>query len=201
MSRKDAGEWSLSSWSGLRIRIHFIRIRIQHFKLNTDPDPIRIQGFNDQKLKKNYCWKKITFFCVKTTIYLSLGLHRERPSYRRSLQLLKEAIQHFKKLTFKIFFYFCGSFLSSWIRIRIPNPDPGSATLVLMSSLVMDPLNSILYIQYLFDFLDDQALHHGITDHEVVHTWKSNSLPLRCVCLLIFIMISWSVRRSQIQVL
>jgi plexin A len=31
----------------------------------------------------------------------------------------------------------------------------------------------------LFDFLDDQALQHGITDSEVVHTWKSNSLPLR----------------------
>jgi hypothetical protein len=46
--------------SGLRIRIHFIRIRIQHFRLNTNPDPvpdldpIRIQGFNDQKFKKNY---------------------------------------------------------------------------------------------------------------------------------------------------
>lgn len=34
-------------------------------------------------------------------------------------------------------------------------------------------------IKYLFDFLDDQALHHEITDPEVVHTWKSNSLPLR----------------------
>jgi hypothetical protein len=41
--------------AGLRIRISFIRI--QHFRLNTnpDPDPIRIQGFHDQKLKKkNY---------------------------------------------------------------------------------------------------------------------------------------------------
>jgi hypothetical protein len=38
----------------LRIRINFIRIRvrIQHFRLNTDPDPIRIQGFNDKKLEK-----------------------------------------------------------------------------------------------------------------------------------------------------
>ena len=36
-----------------------------------------------------------------------------------------------------------------------------------------------LAIKYLFDFLDDQALQHGITDSEVVHTWKSNSLPLR----------------------
>ncbi len=40
--------------AGLRIRIHLIQIRIQYFRLNTDPDPIRIriQGFNDQKLKK-----------------------------------------------------------------------------------------------------------------------------------------------------
>ncbi len=41
--------------------------------------------------------KKITpekkKFASKTTIYLSLGLHKERPSYRRSLQLSKEAIQ------------------------------------------------------------------------------------------------------------
>jgi hypothetical protein len=63
---------------------------------NTDPDPIRIQGFKEQKLKKNYCWKKnLIFFGTKTTIYLSLGLHKESPSYRRSLQLSKEAIQHF----------------------------------------------------------------------------------------------------------
>jgi hypothetical protein len=31
-----------------------IRIRIQHFRLYTDPYPIRIQGFDDQKLKKIY---------------------------------------------------------------------------------------------------------------------------------------------------
>ncbi|KAH8272469.1 hypothetical protein KR044_006353, partial [Drosophila immigrans] len=36
-----------------------------------------------------------------------------------------------------------------------------------------------LAIKYMFDFLDDQALLHGITDPEVVHTWKSNSLPLK----------------------
>ncbi|XP_064633300.1 plexin-A4-like isoform X2 [Lineus longissimus] len=36
-----------------------------------------------------------------------------------------------------------------------------------------------LAIKYMFDFLDDQALHHAITDPETVHTWKSNSLPLR----------------------
>lgn len=36
-----------------------------------------------------------------------------------------------------------------------------------------------LAIKYMFDFLDDQAMLHGISDPEVVHTWKSNSLPLR----------------------
>ncbi|XP_065214455.1 plexin-A4-like [Planococcus citri] len=34
-------------------------------------------------------------------------------------------------------------------------------------------------IKYMFDFLDDQALQHSITDPEVVHVWKNNSLPLR----------------------
>ncbi len=47
--------------AGLRIHFHFIRI--QHFRLNTDPDPdpIRIQGFNDQKFKKITA-EKIYFF-------------------------------------------------------------------------------------------------------------------------------------------
>jgi hypothetical protein len=61
---------------------------------NPDPDPIRIQGFNYQKLKKNY--SRNFFFLSKTAIYLSLGLHKVCPSYRRSLQLSKEAIQNFK---------------------------------------------------------------------------------------------------------
>jgi hypothetical protein len=65
---------------------------------NTVPDPIRIQGINDQKLKKKKIQLKILFifFLTKTAIYLSLGLHKVCPSYRRSLQLSKEAIQHFK---------------------------------------------------------------------------------------------------------
>jgi hypothetical protein len=39
-----------------RNRIHRIRIWIQHFRLNTDPDPdlIRIQGFDDQKMEKKF---------------------------------------------------------------------------------------------------------------------------------------------------
>jgi hypothetical protein len=45
-----------------------------------------------KKLKKITAEKKLNFFGSKTAIYLSLGLHKERPSYRRSLQLSKEAI-------------------------------------------------------------------------------------------------------------
>jgi hypothetical protein len=37
-----------------------------------------------------------TSFGSKTTIYLSLGLHKGSPSYRRSLQPSKENFQHFK---------------------------------------------------------------------------------------------------------
>jgi hypothetical protein len=67
--------------------------RIQHFRLNTNPDPIRIQGF-DENVKKLTAEKK--FGGIKSTIYLSLGLHKGRSSYRRSLQLPKENIHHFK---------------------------------------------------------------------------------------------------------
>ncbi|XP_063797281.1 plexin-A1 isoform X2 [Pseudophryne corroboree] len=36
-----------------------------------------------------------------------------------------------------------------------------------------------LAIKYMFDFLDEQADKHQITDYDVRHTWKSNCLPLR----------------------
>ncbi len=41
----------------------------------------------------------------------------------QSTQPPKENIQHFKTWNFFIFFYFCGSVLPSWIRIRILNLD------------------------------------------------------------------------------
>ncbi|XP_076363054.1 plexin-B-like isoform X2 [Tachypleus tridentatus] len=34
-------------------------------------------------------------------------------------------------------------------------------------------------IKWLFDLLDEEANKHGIIDPDVVHSWKSNSLPLR----------------------
>ncbi|XP_076012592.1 plexin-B1 isoform X2 [Genypterus blacodes] len=36
-----------------------------------------------------------------------------------------------------------------------------------------------LAVKYFFDLLDDQAGHHGISDPETIHIWKTNSLPLR----------------------
>ncbi len=90
------------------IRIRWVRIRIQHIKLN----PIRIQGFDDKKFLN--CWLKIA-------IYLSLGLHKGRPSYMSNLQPSKENIQHFKTWKFLTFFFFWGSFLPSWIWIYWPD--------------------------------------------------------------------------------
>ncbi len=125
--------------AGLRIRIHFIRIRIQRFRLNTNPDrnPIRIQGFNDQKIEKKLQLKNFfKFFFFKNCNLPTLGLHIVRPSYRRSLQLSKEAIQHFKIWTLK-------KILLLWAIFALLDPDPdpltrvkiriqsGSATLVI----------------------------------------------------------------------
>ncbi len=93
-----------------RIRINLIRIRIQHFRLNTDPDP----GFWRTKIYKIYSWEKF-FFGSKIAIYLSLGSRKGRPSLepsKRTSSTSKHEISEF-------FFYFYGSFLPSWIRIRI----------------------------------------------------------------------------------
>jgi hypothetical protein len=45
---------------------------------------IQIQGFDGQKFTNNLQLKKFLF--EKNVIYLSLGLHKDVPSYRRSLQ-------------------------------------------------------------------------------------------------------------------
>jgi hypothetical protein len=60
----DSGSTELQIFDLFRIRIHFFRIRIQRWRLeaNTDPGPIRIQGFNDQKLKKITADKKNLIF-------------------------------------------------------------------------------------------------------------------------------------------
>ncbi len=90
-----------------RIRIHFIRIRIHCFV--------------EQKWEKFTAEKKINnFFESITTIYLSLGLNKGRPRYRRSLQLSKRT----STLENKEFFNF---FLLLWF---ICPPGSGSTDLI-----------------------------------------------------------------------
>ncbi len=62
--------------------ISVFRIRILWFGssiLGWIPIWIRIQGFDDQRLKKIYSWQKKHFFDQKIAIHLSLGLHKDRP--------------------------------------------------------------------------------------------------------------------------
>jgi hypothetical protein len=101
-------------------------------QVNPDPDP----GFDDQKLKQ--IQMKIFYiyiFLIKIAVYLSLGLHKGRPSYRRSLQPSKENILHFKhenSLLFSTFVgHFClpGSGSGSWDPIS-----SGSASLAIFST-------------------------------------------------------------------
>jgi hypothetical protein len=63
-------------------------------------------------------WKKFTAekksFWSKIAIYLTLGLHKGRPNFRRtSLKREHLALQNLNNL------HFCGSFWPSWFRIRI----------------------------------------------------------------------------------
>ncbi len=96
--------------------------------LNLDPDPafqvrilirIRIQGFDDQKLKKTKSWNFFFFFFwTNIAIKLSPGRHKGRPSYRRSLKPSKEKILHFKKWNF------VNIFLLLWVIFALLDPNP-----------------------------------------------------------------------------
>ncbi len=77
--------------------------------------PIRIQGFWWPKIGKMYSWKKITFFWIK-----NYNLPIPGPPYRTSkLQKKPSALKRehtaLQNMKFLNFFYFCGSFLPSWI--------------------------------------------------------------------------------------
>ncbi len=90
---------------------------------DTDPDP----GFDDLKLEKITDEKFFFFFFwSKTTIYLSLGLHKGRPSYRREAfspqKRTSSTSKHENSVLFSIFVgNFCppGSGSAIWMRIRI----------------------------------------------------------------------------------
>ena len=36
-------------------------------------------------------------------------------------------------------------------------------------------------VKYLFDLFDSAAVQHGLTDPEVVHSWKSNRSAVLCL--------------------
>jgi hypothetical protein len=58
---------------------------------------IQIQGFDEQKLEKNLQMKFLIIFLIKKiAIYFSLGLHKGRSRYRRSLLPSKETTLHLK---------------------------------------------------------------------------------------------------------
>jgi hypothetical protein len=84
-----------------------------------DPDPIRV------RIERKNTAENMSSF--KIAIYLSLGLHIGRPSYRRSLQPSKVNIQqHFKNgslVTFTLVYFF-GSFFA----LLDPDPDCDSGS-------------------------------------------------------------------------
>jgi hypothetical protein len=59
----------------------------------------------DQKFENIYSWEfYINIFFLKNCNYLSPGLPKGRPSYRRSLQPSKENIQHYQNMKILNFF-------------------------------------------------------------------------------------------------
>jgi hypothetical protein len=67
----------------------------------------------------------LSFFGSKIAIYLSLGLHKGCPSYRRIRQPSKENIyQYCKKLNLLTFFLFLRVIFA--LRDQDPDPDPGT---------------------------------------------------------------------------
>jgi hypothetical protein len=132
-----------------------LKQELQHFRLNTDPDP----GY-DQKLTKNLQLKN------KNKVSLDQKLQFIYPyATIKDIQVTKEAFssqkrehQALAKKKFLIFFYFCESFLPSWIRIRIPNtdlePDPLTTLNPIQSGSVSRGGGSeTLFPMELFDFL------------------------------------------------
>ncbi len=79
--------------------------------------PTRIQDFDDQQLKQITVEKNFDIFLIKIAIYLSLGLCKGSPSYRRSLQHTKENIQHCITWNFLFFILFL------WVIFALLDPD------------------------------------------------------------------------------
>ncbi len=120
-----------------------------------------VRGFDDQNLEKITAEKKSNFL-NQTTINLSPGLHKGRPSYKRSLQLSKENTQQFstsKHEISKLCLLFA-PFLDpdpTGIRIRIRNPAFNPSLFLLVKT---------------FKEISLQLLHETVVDTSVVFPHK-----------------------------
>ncbi len=132
---------NISTWVKFSLRLCvFCRVS-DPYSFDPDPDPAFEAG--DQSGSKALMTKNLKkstagnffFFWSKTAIYRSLGLHKVCPSYRRSLQLSKEAIQHFKTWTFTNFF------LLLWVTFALLDPDPDP-----LARLNPDPIRIRIWI-------------------------------------------------------
>ncbi len=88
-----------------------------HSRLNTDPDPIRIQGFYDQKLKKIYSWKKKKIFWDKK-LQFTYPL-----ASIKGAQVTKEAFSS-QKRTSSTAKHEISYFLLLWVIFALLDPDP-----------------------------------------------------------------------------
>jgi hypothetical protein len=94
-----------------------------------DPDP----GFYDQNYKRLLLKKKLNFFLdQKLQFTFPLAYIKDAQATGEAFSPQKRTSSTKKHENSGLFFYFCGSFLPSWIRIRIRNlsadPDPDLAT-------------------------------------------------------------------------
>jgi hypothetical protein len=106
-----------------RIRIHFIRIRIQHLRRNNDPDLIRIQGFADQKLEKICSWNFFFFFDQKL-------LFTYPKTSIKDVRATKETLSTQKRISSTSKPEFLNFFLFLWVIFALlQNPDPDGSTL------------------------------------------------------------------------
>ncbi len=80
--------------------------------------PIRIRVLMTKNWKNLQLKKNSTFFGSKIAVYLPLGLQKKKSNLQK-FSALKIKLSALQNMNFHNFFYFCGSFLHSWIRIWI----------------------------------------------------------------------------------
>ena len=89
----------------------------------------QILGFDDQKLEKIYSWKfNFYFLDQKLPFTYPQASTKDAQSTGEAFSPQKRTSITSKHENSVLFFYFCGSFLPSWIRIRNLNADPDPAT-------------------------------------------------------------------------